>query len=100
MTAKNFSVTRDKQGTYHLQGELTIHDLEALRDFLQKSLKERQESEVVFSFADVGFMDTAALQLLIAFKRWLEPEARLRISALSPEVEDILSLSGLRTALL
>jgi anti-anti-sigma factor len=100
MAAKNFSVSRDKGGTYHLQGELTIHELEELKAFLEKSLKSAKKREIAISFAEVGFIDTAVLQLLIAFKRWIEPDTKLKISALSGEVEDILSLSGLKTAFL
>jgi anti-anti-sigma factor len=100
MAAKNFSIRQDKQGTYHLQGELAIHELDELKDFLEKSLKGGDEQEIAISLADVGFIDTAALQLLIAFKRWLEPDVKLRISALSAEVEDILFLCGLKAALL
>lgn len=55
--------------------------------------------EIPISLAKVRFIDTAALQLLIAFKRRLEPEVKLRISAVSAEVEDILSLCGLKAAL-
>jgi stage II sporulation protein AA (anti-sigma F factor antagonist) len=100
MAAKNFSVTQDKHGTYHLQGELTIHELDELRNFMEKSLQDNPDREIVLSFAEVGFIDTAALQLLISFKRSLEPNSKLRISDLSAEVEDILSLSGLKAALL
>lgn len=102
MARKNFSVSQDESGTYHLGGELTIHGLEELRELLEKSLQEDrgQKGEIVLSFAEVGFIDTAALQLLIAFKRWIEPDTKLKLSALSAEVEEILSLSGLKTALL
>jgi anti-anti-sigma factor len=100
MAAKNFSVSRDEGGTYLLQGELTIHELEELKAFLDKSLKSADKKEIAISFAKVGYIDTAVLQLLIAFKRWIEPDTKLKISALSPEVEDILSLSGLKIALL
>jgi len=99
MASKNFSVSQDKSGTYHLQGELTIHDLEELKDFLEKTLKD-EKKKIVISFAEVGFIDTPVLQLLIAFKKWIEPNTELKISALSGEVEDILSLSGLRTTFL
>ncbi len=98
MTAKNFSVSRDERGTYHLRGELSIHELDDLRGFLDKSLNPGQEHAI--SLVGVRFIDTAALQLLIAFKRWLEPEGKLRISAVSAELEHILSLCGLKTALL
>jgi len=97
MPAKNFSVSQNGQGIYHLEGELSIHELDELKAFLEGSVKDAQE--IPISFAKVRFIDTAALQLLIAFKRRLEPEVKLRISALSAEVEDILSLCGLKSAL-
>lgn len=98
MPAKNFTISQDEGGTYHLQGELTIHELEEIKAFLDKSLTSLKKNEIAISFAKVGFIDTAVLQLLIAFKRWIEPDTKLKISELSAEVEDILSLSGLRTA--
>ena len=100
MAARNFSVSQDKKGTYHFQGELSIHDLDELKDFLEKSLKGGKKEEVAISLSKVEFIDTAALQLLISFKRWLEPDVKLRISDISAEVEDILSLCGLKAALL
>ncbi|RPI50412.1 MAG: anti-sigma factor antagonist, partial [Deltaproteobacteria bacterium] len=92
MPTKNFSVSQDLQGIYHLEGELSIHELDELKAFLEGSVKDAQE--IPISFAKVRFIDTAALQLLIAFKRWLEPGVKLRISAVSAEVDDILSLCG------
>jgi len=48
MAAKNFSVSKDKKGTYHFQGELCIHELDELKDFLEKSLKVGQEKRLPF----------------------------------------------------
>lgn len=100
MAARNFSVSQDERGTYQFQGEISIHDIDSFKDILEKAPKGGQEQEIVISLAEVRFIDTAALQLLIAFKRWLEPDVKLRISALSAEIEDILSLCGLKAALL
>ena len=97
MPARTFSISQDGQGVYHLEGELSIHELDEFKAFLEESLKGTQE--VPISLAKVRFIDTAALQLLIAFKR-REPEVKLRISAVSAEVEDILSLCGLKAALM
>jgi len=97
MPAKNFSINQDDQGIYHLEGELSIHELDELKAFLEESVKDARE--VPISLAKVRFIDTAALQLLIAFKRRLEPEVKLRIAAVSAEVEDILILCGLKSAL-
>jgi anti-anti-sigma factor len=74
--------------------------LDELKDFPEKSLQGGDEQEIALSLADVGFIDTAAHHLLMAFKRWVEPDVKLRISALSAEVEDILFLCGLKAALL
>jgi len=98
MAAKSFSISQDEHGIYHLQGELSIHELDKFKSFLDNSLKGGQENTI--SLAKVRFIDTAALQLLIVFKRRFEPEVKLRVSGVSAEVEDILSLSGLKTALL
>ncbi len=97
MAAKNFSVSQNEHGTYHLRGELSIHELDDLKGFLEESRKGEQE--IVISLADVRFIDTAALQLLIAFKKRFEPEGMFQISAVSSEVEKILSLCGLKTTL-
>jgi len=97
MPARTFSISQDGQGVYHLEGKLSIHELDEFKAFLEESLKDVQE--VPISLAKVRFIDTAALQLLIAFKRRLEPEVKLKISDASAEVEDILSLCGLKAAL-
>ena len=98
MAAKNFTVSQDDHGIYHLHGELSIHELDDLKGFLEQSLEDEQETAI--SLARVTFIDTAALQLLIAFKKQSQPEVTLRISDVSSEVEKILSLCGLKTALL
>ena len=97
MPARTFSISQDGQGIYHLKGELSIHELDKLKAFLEESLKDTKE--VPISLAKVRFIDIAALQLLIAFKRRLEPEVKLRIFDISAEVKDILSLCGLKAAL-
>jgi anti-anti-sigma factor len=100
MAAQNFSVSQNKQGVHQIKGELSIHDIDEFKAFLESSLKGGEEKEIAISLAEVEFIDTATLQLLISFKRWLEPEVKLQISDVSPEVADILSLCGLKAALL
>ena len=104
MVAKSFSVSKDEHDIHPerlelvLQGELTIHELDELRNLLDNTLEGGQEVDI--SLAKVRFIDTAALQLLIVFKKRFEPEVKLRICAVSSELENILSLCGLKTALL
>ena len=98
MTVRNFSVNQDPDGVYHFQGELSIHELERLKAFLDDALK--WGNEIAISLSDVRFIDTAALQLLICFKRHVEPATKFKISSVSGEVDTILTLCGLRKALL
>jgi len=98
MGAKHFATSQGGHGAYSLKGELSINELDELRHFLEESRQDRQE--IAISLAEVRFIDTAALQLLIAFKKGLAPDVKLWISAVSAEVDDILSLCGLKSALL
>jgi anti-anti-sigma factor len=98
MATRSFSIGQDEEGVYLLEGELSIHDLDEFRSFLDEALQGKEG--ISLSLGKVRFIDTAALQLLIAFKRRSGFAGRLRISAVSPEIEGILSLCGLRTVLL
>ena len=98
MSTKRFSVSQDDHGIYHLKGELSVHDLDEIRSFLDHCVNRGQE--IPISMEKVRFIDTAALQLLIAFKKHLDPRKQLTILAVSAEVDEILSFCGLKTALL
>jgi anti-anti-sigma factor len=88
----------DAQGVVHIQGELTIHGLEPLRLFLTDLLHSNKEP--VLSLAEVTFIDTAALQLLVACRNSLPASRSWRVVAVSEQVERILTLCGLKKALL
>jgi anti-anti-sigma factor len=88
----------DEHGVIHVKGELTIHGLERLRLFLTDLLQSNKKP--VFSLAEVTFIDTAALQLLVACRNSLPPDRPWKVVAVSDRVERILTLSGLKKALL
>jgi anti-anti-sigma factor len=93
MATRLFSINQDVDGTYLFKGELTIHDLDYLKDFLESSVA--RSKKVSISMADVEFADTASLQLLVAFKKSLRNK-EWKITALSDEMEKILTISGLK----
>jgi anti-anti-sigma factor len=99
LMATSFSAEQDEQGVYHFQGELSIHSLDQLNELLESALQSQGQGLSV-SLEKVRFVDTAALQLLVMFKKKLEPDVSFRIVGVSPEVEDILSLSGLKPVLI
>jgi anti-anti-sigma factor len=90
-------VHQDEQGIFHLHGELSIHHLESLHQSLTDLLYSKDE--LVLSFAEVTFIDTAALQLLLAFRNSLPPNRIWLVVAISERMERILFLSGLKNAL-
>lgn len=92
-----FTVSQDDEGVFRFKGELTIHGVEYLRSFLDTSFAHAKKISICM--AEVTFADTASLQLLIAFRRSLEPEIEWRLLELSPELEKILEISDLKTAL-
>jgi anti-anti-sigma factor len=95
---RNFSVSQDMNGVYVLKGELTIHDLDYLKEFLESSAI--RSGKVALSFSELAFADTASLQFLASFKRGMGIAHGLVIEGLSPEMEKILRISGLAAHLL
>lgn len=94
----DFTVTQDEDGVYHFKGELSIFHIEKLKDFLDDLLGMGKST--VISLEALAFADGAALQLLVAFMRSARSRMNVQISALSPEIQKILAVSGLDTALL
>jgi len=97
MEMQQFTASQDAEGVFRFKGELTIHGIEYLRKFLDTSFAHAKKISI--SMTDVTFADTASLQLLTAFRRSLEPEIEWRLLELSPELEKILEISDLKTAL-
>lgn len=97
--ARSFTARRDEDGRYYLEGELSIHVLDQFKKFLVSALESGDKSLFV-SLKNISFIDTACLQMLLVFKKSLEPGGVLRVTEVSDEVEKILSLSGLKAALL
>jgi len=98
MTEQDFTVTQDEFGVYHLKGQLCIYQVEKLKDFLDDLLKARME--VTLSLSDVTLIDTAALQLLIAFRNSSQARMKCHITSVSAEIDKLLTISGLSAALL
>ena len=94
MEAKQFSVRQDADGIFFLIGELTIHDLEYLKEFFD-SLTARSD-KIVLNLAGVAYADTAFLQLLIAFRKMAQSVNECLIVEMSPELERIVTVSGLK----
>ncbi|MBW2568435.1 MAG: STAS domain-containing protein [Deltaproteobacteria bacterium] len=97
MEMPQFTVSQDAEGVFRFKGELTIHSIEYLKRFLDTSFVHAKKISICM--AEVTFADAASLQLLIAFRRSLKSESEWILLELSPELEKILKISGLKAAL-
>ena len=97
MKSRRFSISQDVEGVYRLKGELTIHDIQCLKHFLDSILVRCRK--ITISMEDLTFADTAALQLLLAFRRSLTSRVKWIVKDLSSEMDTILTVSGLKSFL-
>jgi anti-anti-sigma regulatory factor len=97
MGIRQFTIIQDAEGIFRVKGELTILDIEYLKEFLDTTLG--REKKIFFDMAEVTYADTASLQLLIAFRRNLKPDIEWQVLELSPELDMIVTVSGLKTFL-
>lgn len=98
MAANEFRIIDAGSGVYRLEGVLDIHQAEKLKDFLESV--STGEGHLELSLAGLRYIDVCALQMLISYKHSPGVAAKLLISKLSREVEEVLAVCGLRTALL
>jgi len=98
MAAQEFRIIDGGPGIYQFEGVLDIHQVEKLKAFLESVSTGARHLEI--SLAGLRHIGICALQALISFKHSSDIQTGLRISELSPEVEEVLAVCGLRTALL
>ena len=89
-----FKLHKDKKGIIVITGILNIANAEALYTELQELDKE--EVSVTIDCSGVTAIDTAALQLFIAFKRSFLEMSRPITYITSPAIDEALALSGLK----
>ncbi len=75
-----------------LEGEITLHNLDWLHDQLLSALQD--QGDVSFSCNNLAYLDTAAFQLLVSFKKSLENRS-LIFQDIPPEVIKMGDLLGL-----
>jgi len=97
VNSRRFSISQDAEGVYRFKGELTIHDIQCLKHVLDSVLARCRK--ITISMEELTFADTAALQLLLAFRRSLTSRIKWVVKDLSSEMDTILTVSGLKSFL-
>src|SRR4030065_2427056 len=86
------------EGIIKLSGEIGVHHLEDLYE----CLKDRfvLEQDLTIDCQEVVQMDTAAIQILIAFKKSFTEGHRLTIKNIPPDLEKVWEIIGVKQMLL
>lgn len=84
--------------TARLDGDIDHHHVLFLRAALDRVLTDSRASSLVFDLSRVDFMDSSGIGLLIGrYKRMQSSGGQTYICASNPQVDRILSLSGIDT---
>ena len=89
-----FNVNKVKDGVYSFSGPLTIHHIEDLKKTLEQFLKEQ---DLTLILEDVTDIDTAAIQLLVSFKKTYEKSKNKLSIQTNAFVREAFNILGLRT---
>jgi anti-sigma B factor antagonist len=91
----SFNVSqRENAAVVALEGDLDLVSAPRLKETLTKLLRSGSE-RLVLDFSGVRFMDSTGLSVLIGVHRRLEPDERLAIAEVLPEVLRVFEMSGI-----
>ena len=77
-------------------GELDHHASEDVKTRLEEALKNPDIKKLVFNFADLSFMDSSGLGVILGrYKTMAQKEGTLIVCAANPIVKKVLELSGI-----
>lgn len=82
--------------TAFLQGEIDHHSADEMRQIIDDAIKEYAPEKVVLDFADISFMDSSGIGLVMGRYRILSGTgADLVIRNASPQINKVMKLSGM-----
>lgn len=80
----------------YLSGEIDHHHAAGMREAIDEKAAQVRPQELVLDFHDVTFMDSAGIGLILGRYRWMRQlGGMVRITHVSPQMEQILLLSGI-----
>ncbi len=89
-------ISTQQRVTAFLEGEIDHHTAAALRMEIDDAIQRNKPKTLKLDFADVTFMDSSGIGLVMGRFRTLQPfGGKLVVSNLSPQVYKIMQLAGL-----
>ncbi|MBO5421343.1 MAG: anti-sigma factor antagonist [Clostridia bacterium] len=89
-------ISTQQRVTAFLDGEIDHHTAAAIRLEIDEAIQRNKPKTLKLDFADVTFMDSSGIGLVMGRFRTLQPlGGKLIVSNLSPQVYKIMQLAGL-----
>ncbi len=89
-------ISTSQRVTAFLEGEIDHHTASALRMEIDDAIQRNKPKTVKLDFADVTFMDSSGIGLVMGRFRTIQPfGGKLIVSNLSPQIYKIMKLAGL-----
>lgn len=89
-------VAEDKKVTALLSGEIDHHNAKLLRQDIDFAVRENQPEELILDFAEVGFMDSSGIGLVMGrYKLMQESGGTLIVRNPPPHIKKVMRLSGI-----
>lgn len=89
-------ISTQQRVTAFLEGEIDHHTASALRMEIDDAIQRNKPKTLKMDFADVTFMDSSGIGLVMGRFRTVQPlGGKLIVSNLSPQVYKIMQLAGL-----
>lgn len=89
-------VAEDKKVTALLSGEIDHHNAKLLRQDIDFAVRENQPEELILDFAEVGFMDSSGIGLVMGrYKLMQETGGTLIVRNPPPHIKKVMRLSGI-----
>lgn len=81
-------------------GEIDLSTADELQSALDAALGAQDTSEVVVDLAEVGFLDSAGLRVLVSGQRTAEERSLgFRVTGAQPRVRKVIAITGLTDTL-
>lgn len=90
-----FRVSNDDVLVVCIKGDIDHHSASPLRQSIDKSMKEFKCRHLVLDFAEVGFMDSSGIGVVLGrYKKLVKTGGQLYISGCTVYIEKLLDMAG------
>lgn len=80
----------------YIDGDIDHHETEMIRDRIDGYIRSGQAKNLIFDFANVSFMDSSGIGLLMGrYRNIKDIGGKVMLSNISPQLNRVLKISGI-----